>query len=232
MSSEWNPNASEMYSNGAAYADFDNDGDLDIVVNNVDENALILKNNSDKLNTNYIELEFRGLQKNTKGIGVKVLIFHDDKKQYYENYSVRGYQSSVPPKIHAGLGESNKIDSLLVYWPNNRVQKFNDYRSEMNEKILSNDNKIIKRIFNLDTNAFKKGCLPVKTKELMGLVASAVLRCDDCIAYHLETCYKEGVSKEEIMETLSIATLIGGTIVIPHLRKAYEFWEVLEEKVD
>jgi AhpD family alkylhydroperoxidase len=66
----------------------------------------------------------------------------------------------------------------------------------------------------------------------MGLVASAVLRCDDCVAYHLETCYKEGVSKEEIMETLSIATLIGGTIVIPHLRKAYEFWEVLEEKVD
>ena len=116
--------------------------------------------------------------------------------------------------------------------PNNRVQKFNDYRSEMNEKILSNDNKIIKRIFNLDTNAYKKGCLPVKTKELMGLVASAVLRCDDCIAYHLETCYKEGVSKEEVMETLSIATLIGGTIVIPHLRKAYEFWEVLEEKVD
>ena len=110
----------------------------------------------------------------------------------------------------------------------NKVQKFNDYRSKMNDKILSNDNKVIKRIFNLDTNAFKKGHLPIKTKELMGLVASAVLRCDDCIAYHLETCYKEGVSKEEIMETLSIATLIGGTIVIPHLRKAYEFWEVLE----
>ena len=116
--------------------------------------------------------------------------------------------------------------------PKNKVQKFNDYRSEMNDKILGNDNKVIKRIFNLDTNAFKKGHLPVKTKELMGLVASAVLRCDDCVAYHLETCYKEGVSKEEIMETLSIATLIGGTIVIPHLRKAYEFWEVLEEKVD
>jgi AhpD family alkylhydroperoxidase len=116
--------------------------------------------------------------------------------------------------------------------PKNKVQKFNDYRSKMNDKILGNDNKVIKRIFNLDTNAFKKGHLPVKTKELMGLVASAVLRCDDCIAYHLETCYKEGVSKEEIMETLSIATLIGGTIVIPHLRKAYEFWEVLEETVD
>jgi len=116
--------------------------------------------------------------------------------------------------------------------PKNKVQKFNDYRSEMNDKILGNDNKVIKRIFNLDTNAFKKGHLPVKTKELMGLVASAVLRCDDCVAYHLETCYKEGVSKEEIMETLSIATLIGGTIVIPHLRKAYEFWGVLEETVD
>jgi len=116
--------------------------------------------------------------------------------------------------------------------PKNKVQKFNDYRSKMNDKILGNDNKVIKIIFNLDTNAFIKGHLPVKTKELMGLVASAVLRCDDCVAYHLETCYKEGVSKEEIMETLSIATLIGGTIVIPHLRKAYEFWEVLEETVD
>jgi AhpD family alkylhydroperoxidase len=98
----------------------------------------------------------------------------------------------------------------------------------MNDKLLSNDNKIIKRIFNLDTNAFKEGHLPVKTKELLGLVASTVLRCDDCIAYHLETCFKEGISKEEIMESLSIATLIGGTIVIPHLRRAYEFWEALE----
>ena len=112
--------------------------------------------------------------------------------------------------------------------PSNKVQEFNEYRSVMNEKILGGDNKIIKRIFNLDTNAFKEGHLPVKTKELLGLVASAVLRCDDCIAYHLETCYKEGVSKEEMMETLSIATLVGGTIVIPHLRRAYEYWEALE----
>lgn len=110
----------------------------------------------------------------------------------------------------------------------NKVEKFNDYRSEMNDKILSNDNKVIKRIFNLDTNAFKEGHLSVKTKELLGLVASTVLRCDDCIAYHLETCFKEGVSKEEVMESLSIATLVGGTIVIPHLRRAYEFWEILE----
>ncbi len=112
--------------------------------------------------------------------------------------------------------------------PINKVTEFNNYRSKMNDKLLSNDNKIIKRIFNLDTNAFKEGHLPVKTKELLGLVASTVLRCDDCIAYHLETCFKEGVSKEEIMETLSIATLVGGTIVIPHLRRAYEYWEALE----
>tara|TARA_B100000795_G_C22780180_1_gene431898 strand:- start:665 stop:1015 length:351 start_codon:yes stop_codon:yes gene_type:complete len=111
----------------------------------------------------------------------------------------------------------------------NKVQEFNDYRSVMNDKILSCDNKVIKRIFNLDTNAFKEGHLPIKTKELLGLVASTVLRCDDCIAYHLESCYKEGVSKDEVMETLSIATLVGGTIVIPHLRRAYEFWEAIEK---
>ena len=112
-----------------------------------------------------------------------------------------------------------------------KIQEFNDYRSKMNEKILSSDNKVIKRIFNLDTNAFTKGHLPVKTKELLGLVASAVLRCDDCIAYHLSTAHKNGVTKEEMMETMSIATLVGGTIVIPHLRRAVEFWEALEEEV-
>ncbi|WKD86523.1 Alkyl hydroperoxide reductase AhpD [Polaribacter huanghezhanensis] len=111
----------------------------------------------------------------------------------------------------------------------NKVEEFNDYRQKMNNKLLSNDNKVIKRIFNLDTNAFTEGHLPVKTKELLGLVASAVLRCDDCIAYHLETAYKKGVTKEEMMETMSIATLVGGTIVIPHLRRAYEFWEALEQ---
>ncbi len=108
------------------------------------------------------------------------------------------------------------------------VSEFNDYRSRMNEKLLGDNNKIIKRIFNLDTNAYAPGALDVKTKELLGLVASAVLRCDDCVKYHLETCYKEGLSKEEVMEALSIATLVGGTIVIPHLRRAYEFWEALE----
>ena len=98
----------------------------------------------------------------------------------------------------------------------------------MNEKILADNNKVIKRIFNLDTNAYQAGALDVKTKELLGLVASAVLRCDDCIKYHLETAYKAGITKEQVMEALSIATLVGGTIVIPHLRRAYEFWEALE----
>ncbi|MEM6718836.1 MAG: carboxymuconolactone decarboxylase family protein [Bacteroidota bacterium] len=110
----------------------------------------------------------------------------------------------------------------------NPIEEFNTYRAKMNEKILANNNKVIKRIFNLDTNAYMEGALDVKTKELLGLVASAVLRCDDCIKYHLETSYKEGITKEQVMEALSIATLVGGTIVIPHLRRAYEFWEALE----
>lgn len=109
------------------------------------------------------------------------------------------------------------------------VQDFNDYRQKMNDKLLADNNKIIKRIFNLDTNAYMEGALDVKTKELLGLVASAVLRCDDCVKYHLETSHKVGLTKEQVMEALGIATLVGGTIVIPHLRRAYEFWEALEE---
>jgi AhpD family alkylhydroperoxidase len=109
------------------------------------------------------------------------------------------------------------------------VNEFNAYRSKMNDKILADNNKVIKRIFNLDTNAYQEGALDVKTKELLGLVASTVLRCDDCIKYHLESSYKVGLKKEEVVEALSIATLVGGTIVIPHLRRAYEFWDALEE---
>ena len=111
---------------------------------------------------------------------------------------------------------------------NKQVKEFNDYRSKMNAKLLDDNNKIVKRIFNLDTNAYADGVLDKKTKELLGLVEFTVLRCDDCIKYHLETSHKLGVSKDEMMETMGIATLVGGTIVIPHLRKAYEFWEALE----
>lgn len=105
----------------------------------------------------------------------------------------------------------------------NPVEEFNAYRSKMNGKLIADNNKIIKRIFNLDTNAYSAGVLEVKTKELLGLIASTVIRCDDCVKYHLQSCYNHGATKEKVMEALSIATLVGGTIVIPHLRRAYEF---------
>lgn len=111
-----------------------------------------------------------------------------------------------------------------------QVDEFNAYRQKMNDKVLGENNKVLKRIFNLDTNAFAEGALDIQTKELLGLVASLVLRCDDCVKYHLESSFKSGMSKDQIMETLSIGTLIGGTIVIPHLRKAYDYWETLETK--
>jgi len=111
---------------------------------------------------------------------------------------------------------------------NNIVKEFNVYRSKMNDEILKDNNKIIKRIFNLDTNAFTEGALPKKTKELIGLGNSMVLRCDDCVRYHLEACHKLDVSKEEVVEALSVSLLIGGTIVIPHLRRAYEYWDALD----
>jgi len=112
-----------------------------------------------------------------------------------------------------------------------QVEEFNAYRSKMNEKLIQDNNKIVKRIFNLDTNAFAEGALPKKTKELIGLGNSLALRCDDCVRYHLEQCHKLGFSKEEVVEAMSVSLLIGGTIVIPHLRKAYEYWEALEVEV-
>lgn len=113
--------------------------------------------------------------------------------------------------------------------PNNPVEEFNAYRAKMNKKLLDDNNKIVKRIFNLDTNAFTEGALSKKTKEVLGLGNSLVLRCDDCVRYHLEECHKLGMSKEEVVEAMSVSLLIGGTIVIPHMRKAFEYWEALEE---
>ena len=110
------------------------------------------------------------------------------------------------------------------------VKEFNDYRTRMNEVILSKDNLVIKRLWNLDTNTYAAGALDVKTKELLGLVASMVLRCDDCIKYHLETCFELGLNTDEIMEAFSVANLVGGTIVIPHTRRALEYWEILNEE--
>ena len=109
-----------------------------------------------------------------------------------------------------------------------KIEDFNAYRSRMNERILEDNNKIIKRIFNLDTNAFMEGALPKKTKELLGLGNSLVLRCDDCVKYHLEACSELNISTDELVEAMSVSLLIGGTIVIPHLRRAYEYWDLLE----
>lgn len=109
-----------------------------------------------------------------------------------------------------------------------KVDEFRKYREEMNKRLLAADNKIIKRIFNLDTNTYVDGALSAKEKEMLGLVASMVLRCDDCIKYHLETCFKLGLNKDQIMEVFAVANLVGGTIVIPHTRRALEYWEDLE----
>ena len=112
----------------------------------------------------------------------------------------------------------------------NPVINFNEYRNRMNDKLLKGASTTLKRIFSLDNQAYKEGSLDVATKELLGLVASTVLRCDDCIKYHLENCIKEGLSKKQVMEALEIATVVGGSIVIPHLRRAYEYWEALENQ--
>jgi AhpD family alkylhydroperoxidase len=106
-----------------------------------------------------------------------------------------------------------------------KVDEYNEYRQKMNDRILSADNLVIKRIYNIDTNAYAEGSLPVKTKELLGLVSSLVLRCDDCIKYHLLRCHENGVTEKELFEVLAIANLVGGTIVIPHTRRAVEFWD-------
>ena len=112
----------------------------------------------------------------------------------------------------------------------NLIEEFNDYRSKMNERILEEDNKVIKRFFNLDTNTYAEGELNVKSKEMIGLACSMVLRCDDCIKYHLGKSFEAGVGRKEVFEVFSIAMVIGGSIVIPHLRRAVEYWEELEKQ--
>ena len=121
-----------------------------------------------------------------------------------------------------GTTKSIKIMNLL--------DEFNDYRSKMNERILAEDNKVIKRFFNLDTNTYAEGEIDVKTKEMIGLACSMVLRCDDCIKYHLGKSFEAGVGRKEVFEVFSIAMVIGGSIVIPHLRRAVEYWEELEKQ--
>ncbi len=109
----------------------------------------------------------------------------------------------------------------------NRVKEFNDFRSKMNERILGVENRAIKRFFGVDTLTYEPGALDVKTKEMLGLVASMVLRCDDCISYHVQQCKKEGVTVAEMYDVFSVALVVGGSIVIPHLRRAVAFLDEL-----
>ena len=109
------------------------------------------------------------------------------------------------------------------------VDDFRTYREAMNEKLLATDNKTIKRLYSLDTLTYQDGALSSKTKEMLGLVSSMVLRCDDCVKYHLEQCFKMGVSTEEVLEIFAVANVVGGTIVIPHTRRAMEYWLELTE---
>ncbi len=108
-----------------------------------------------------------------------------------------------------------------------QIKEFNNYRTKMNEVILGKDNLVIKRLFNLDTQTYIEGALNTKTKEMLGLVASMVLRCDDCIKYHLQKCYEQNCTTEEVYEIFAVANIVGGTIVIPHTRRGAEFWEEL-----
>lgn len=107
------------------------------------------------------------------------------------------------------------------------ASEFNEYRAKMNEVILDKNNLVMKRLWNLDTKTYEDGALDKKTKEMLGLVASMVLRCDDCIKYHIGKCYELSVNTDQLYEIFAVANIVGGTIVIPHTRRAAEYWEEL-----
>ena len=110
----------------------------------------------------------------------------------------------------------------------NSLAEFRAYRERMNAEILGESNLVLNRFFALDGRTYEAGVLDVKTKELLGLVASLVLRCDDCVTYHLIRCAEEGVTRAQLFESLSIGLVVGGSIVIPHLRRAVDRWGELE----
>lgn len=109
-----------------------------------------------------------------------------------------------------------------------RVKQFREEREKLNEIIFQHDNLDVKRFFALDTAVYKDGALDAKTKELLGLVASLVLRCDDCITYHTIRIKELGVTDKEFDEVMSIGLVVGGSITIPHLRRAYRLWEEMQ----
>jgi AhpD family alkylhydroperoxidase len=126
---------------------------------------------------------------------------------------------------------NNKTERIGLHFKKQKMGKladeFDAYRAKMNDKILASGNKVIKRIYSLDTITYQEGALSTKTKEMLGLATSMVLRCDDCIKYHLTKCFEQGVTTDEVFEIFGVANVVGGTIVIPHTRRAVEFWEEL-----
>lgn len=110
------------------------------------------------------------------------------------------------------------------------IERFSEERERLNAIVMEYAGLTTKRFFSLDSQAYREGALSARTKEMMGLVASLVLRCDDCIMYHIIRCHEEGVTSEEIEEALSVGLVVGGSIVIPHLRRALEAWDHLEEE--
>lgn len=127
--------------------------------------------------------------------------------------------------MSAGADEAGAAES-------DRVAAFTAFRKRMNERILAEPNQVVRRFFALDTQTYQAGALDVKTKELLGLVASLVLRCDDCIAYHVAQCREAGVHRDEMFEAFSVGLVVGGSIVIPHLRRAVDFLDRLEQGED
>lgn len=111
-----------------------------------------------------------------------------------------------------------------------KLERFKFERERLNKLILSTENTHIKRFFTLDNAVYANGALSPKIKEMMGLVASAVLRCDDCISYHVDRCFEEGVTRAEFDELISVILVVGGSITIPHVRRAYDLWAELEDE--
>jgi AhpD family alkylhydroperoxidase len=125
---------------------------------------------------------------------------------------------TLPAEVSGGTAESGSLEEFRLF------------RERMNKEILDEGNLVVNRFFALDTRAYEAGALDVRTKELLGLVASLVLRCDDCVTYHLVRCREEGLNRAEIFDTLSVGLVVGGSIVIPHLRRAVARWTELEQK--
>lgn len=111
-----------------------------------------------------------------------------------------------------------------------KIERFQKEREKLNQMVMKYAGRDIKRFYSIDSQVYQDGALPAKIKELLGLACSLVLRCDDCVKYHILQCHKEGIREKEFEEALSIALVVGGSITIPHMRRAFEAWDELKGK--